>query len=42
VLNTGKIKTFGKNGIKIIGRSIICIGEDLGQVIIIKTIERRA
>lgn len=44
VLKTGKIKKFGKNGIKFIKKSekgsIICIGEDLGQIIIIKTIER--
>ena len=44
VLQTGKVKRFGKHGIKFIKRgkegSIICIGEDLGYCIIIKTIER--
>lgn len=44
VLNTGKVERFGKNMIKFIKRtkngSIICVGEDLGHVIIIKTIER--
>ena len=44
VLQTGKVKRFGKHGIKFIKRSkeglIICIGEDLGHCIIIKTIER--
>ena len=45
VLKTGKLERFGKNGIRFIGRksrkgSIICIGEDLGHIIIIKTIER--
>ena len=45
VLKTGKIKRFGKSGIKFIGKkskkgSIICVGEYLGQIIIIKTIER--
>lgn len=44
VLKTGEIKKFGKNRIKFIKKSksgsIICIGEDIGQVIIIKTIER--
>ncbi|MBI2110028.1 hypothetical protein HYT58_02550 [Candidatus Woesearchaeota archaeon] len=44
VLKTGKVKRFGKNRIKFISRSekgsIICVGEDLGQIIIIKTIER--
>ncbi|MAE13315.1 hypothetical protein CMO92_02010 [Candidatus Woesearchaeota archaeon] len=44
VLKTGKVYRFGKQGIKFISRSkrgsIICVGEDLGQVIIIKTIER--
>jgi hypothetical protein len=44
VLKQGKMKRFGKRGIKFISRSekgsIVCVGEDLGQVIIIKTIER--
>jgi len=44
VLKSGKIERFGKNGIKFISKSkrgsVICIGEDLGQIIIIKTIER--
>ncbi|MBI4159050.1 hypothetical protein HY500_02205 [Candidatus Woesearchaeota archaeon] len=44
VLKTGKTERFGKNGIKFIKKSksssIICIGEDTSQVIIIKTIER--
>lgn len=44
VLKTGKVKRFGKHGIKFIGKSkvgsIICVGEDIGQVIVIKTIER--
>ena len=44
VLQTGKAKRFGKHGIKFIkiGKegSIICVGEDLGHCIIIKTIER--
>ncbi|MEK6942520.1 MAG: hypothetical protein AABX00_00470 [Nanoarchaeota archaeon] len=43
-LQTGKSKRFGKHGIKFIKRgregSIICVGEDLGHCIIIKTIER--
>ncbi len=44
VLQTGKVKRFGKHGIKFIKRnkdvSIICVGEDRGHAIIIKTIER--
>lgn len=44
VLKTGKVERFGKHGIKFIKKSkkgaIICIGEDLGYIIIIKTIER--
>ncbi len=44
VLNTGKAKRFGKHGIKFVKRSkegsIICVGEDLGHCVIIKTIER--
>lgn len=44
VLQTGKTKRFGKHGIKFIKRgkegSIICVGEDLGCCVIIKTIER--
>ena len=44
VLQTGKVKRFGKHGIKFVKRSkegsIICVGEDIGYCIIIKTIER--
>ena len=44
VLQTGKVKRLGKHGIKFTKKgkddSIICIGEDLGYCIIIKTIER--
>ena len=44
VLQTGKAKRFGKHGIKFVKKSkegsIICVGEDLGYCIIIKTIER--
>ena len=44
VLKTGKAKRFGRRGIKFIGvgkeNSIICVGEDVGSMIIIKTIER--
>ena len=46
VLKTGQVERFGKNGIKFVGKSksrkgsVICIGEDLGQMIIIKTVER--
>ena len=43
-LQTGKVKRFGKHGVKFTKRSkeysIICVGEDLGYCIIIKTIER--
>lgn len=44
-LKTGKMQKFGKHGIKFVskskaGGSIVCVGEDLGQTIIIKTIER--
>ncbi len=43
-IKTGTVKRFGKNLIKFIKKSkkgsIICIGEDIGQVIIIKTVER--
>ena len=43
-IKTGRVVKFGKNNVKIIKKSkegsIICIGEDLGQIIIIKTIER--
>lgn len=43
-LLTGKVVRFAKNGIKFIKRSksgsIICVGEDKGTAIIIKTIER--
>lgn len=44
VLKTGRIQRFGKHGIKFISRSkrgsVICVGEDIGYAIIIKTIER--
>ena len=44
VLRTGRIKRFGKHGIKFIKRgkkgSIICVGEDIGHAVIIKTVER--
>tara|TARA_Y100000310_G_scaffold322535_1_gene381679 strand:- start:2747 stop:2989 length:243 start_codon:yes stop_codon:yes gene_type:complete len=44
VLNTGKVIRFGKNMLKFVSRtkkgSIICVGEDLGHAIIIKTVER--
>jgi len=42
-IQCGSIERFGKNYIKFISKSkkpIICIGEDLGQIIVIKTIER--
>lgn len=43
-LQTGKVRRFSKNGIKFIKRSgkgsIICVGEDLGYGIIIKTVEK--
>ena len=43
-IQTGKAKRFGKNGIKFVKRSkegsIVCVGEDLGYCIIIKTVER--
>ena len=44
VLKTGKVQRVGKHGIKFISKSkkgsIICVGEDIGHAIIIKTIER--
>ena len=45
VIKTGKVIRFGKKGIKFVGRSkkagsVICVGEDVGHAIIIKTIER--
>ncbi|MEK6856469.1 MAG: hypothetical protein AABX49_00480 [Nanoarchaeota archaeon] len=44
VIQTGRVRRFGKNYIKFVKKSkegsIICVGEDLGYCIIIKTIER--
>ncbi|MBI3051305.1 DUF4258 domain-containing protein [Candidatus Woesearchaeota archaeon] len=44
VLRTGKVTRFGKNGLKFVKKgkhgSIICLGEDLGHAIVIKTVER--
>ena len=43
-IQTGKVKRLGKNVIKFVKRSkdgsIVCVGEDLGYCIIIKTVER--
>ena len=43
-LQTGKVQRMGKQGIKFIKKSregsILCIGEDIGNYIIIKTVER--
>jgi len=43
-LNTGKVTRFGRRGIKFASKSkkgrIICLGEDIGHAIIIKTVER--
>jgi len=40
-LCTGKAHRFGKNFVKFIGKSgVVCVGEDVGECIIIKTIER--
>ena len=41
-IKTGKVKRLGRNMLKFISKkgSIICVGEDLGHAIIIKTIER--
>ncbi len=44
VIRTGNVKRFGRRGLKFIKRSengsIICIGEDVGCAVIIKTVER--
>ncbi|HLD04184.1 MAG TPA: hypothetical protein VJG90_00540 [Candidatus Nanoarchaeia archaeon] len=44
VIETGRVVRFGKHGIKFIKRSskgdIVCVGEELGDRIIIKTVER--
>ncbi len=44
VINTGKLTHFGKHLLKFVKRtkrgSIICICEDVGDEIIVKTIER--
>ena len=43
-LRNGKVRRFAKNGVKFIMRSktgtIICVGEDIGHAIMIKTVER--
>lgn len=43
-IKTGKTERFAKHGIKFIKKTkkglIMCIGEDLGHCIIIKTVER--
>jgi hypothetical protein len=43
-IKSGKVARFGKHGIKFIKRgrksSIVCIGEDLGPTIVIKTVAR--
>jgi hypothetical protein len=44
ILKTGKVERYGKNLINFVKKSekgsIICVGEDIGYAIIIKTIER--
>ncbi len=44
VLKTGKMVRFGKSGVKFVKKtsegSIVCVGIDNGQQIVIKTIER--
>ena len=43
-IQSGTVKRFGKHGIKFIKKgkkgSIICVGQDVGYAIIIKTIQR--
>jgi len=43
-LNRGKVKKFGKHSMKFTYKmkkgAIICVGEDIGYAIIIKTVER--
>ena len=43
-LRNGKVSRFAKHGVKFTNRtndgSIICVGEDVGHSIIIKTVER--
>lgn len=38
-LESGRMERFGKHGVKFISKSIICVGEDKGHEIVIKTIE---
>lgn len=44
VLRTGKMFRFGKHGVKFVKKSstgsVICVGIDTGDTIVIKTIER--
>lgn len=44
IIKTGKIKTYGKNGIKFISKKenglMICIAEETSSELIIRTIER--
>ena len=41
VLQSGKIERFGKRGVRFVSDSIICIGEDKGHEVVIKTVEWR-
>ena len=41
VLHTGKIKRYGKHGIKFIGKDIILVGIEENQEIKIKTVVRK-
>lgn len=40
-LRNGKINRFGKNSLRISSRSINCVGETIGDIILIKTITLR-
>ncbi|MDD9953955.1 MAG: hypothetical protein OXR66_06480 [Candidatus Woesearchaeota archaeon] len=40
-VQTGNVRKFGRRNVKFIGKRIICIGEDVGHAIVIKTVERK-
>ena len=40
-ISTGKVKRIGKEGLRIVGKKIICVGIEKQEVIIIKTVERK-
>ena len=40
-INTGKVKRIAKQGLRIVGKKIICVGIEKEEAVIIKTVEKK-